>query len=231
MSEIKKLLPLQELDCQLRDMRKELEDIPAHKEEEQSRLEEHKRNLAEAEEAMKVEEAKIKELELEVQSCKGQIDKYRQQQMVLKSNKEFKAMEVEIANVQGRIREHEDQELVLMEGVEKARAHVVERRKELQAEEEAVGLDVAELDQRMARIQEEVNALEARRGDVMAEVPADMLSRYELILSRRDRALVPVQDGVCGGCHMKLPPSVNQNILRQEDMVTCDHCGRLLYIA
>ncbi len=72
-------------------------------------------------------------------------------------------MEVEIANVQGRIREHEDQELVLMEGVEKARAHVVERRKELQAEEEAVGLDVAELDQRMARIQEEVNALEAER--------------------------------------------------------------------
>jgi len=230
-SEIKKLLPLQELDCQLRDMKRELEDIPARKEEEQSRLQEHKGNLAEAEEAMKLEQAKIKELELEVQSCKDQIDKYRQQQMVLKSNKEFKAMETEIANVLAKIREHEDQELVLMEDVESARVNVAERRKELEAEEEAVNMDVAELDKRIAGIEEDVASLEARRSEVLAEVPEDMLSRYERIQSRRDRALVPVEGGICGGCHMKLPPSVNQNILKQEDMVSCDHCGRLLYIS
>ncbi len=230
MSEIKKLLPLQELDCQLRDMKREIEDIPARKEEEQSRLEEHKANLAKAEEAMKLEQAKIKELELEVQSCKEQIEKYRQQQMVLKSNKEFKAMEIEIANVQSKIREHEDEELVLMEDVEKARVHVTERRKELEAEEEAVNMDVVELDKRMAGIEEEITSLEARRGEVVGDVPGDMLSRYEMIQARRDRALVPVEGGICGGCHMKLPPSVNQNILKQEDMVSCDHCGRLLYI-
>ncbi len=230
MSDIKTLLPLQELDCQLRDMKRELEDIPARKEEEQSRLQEHKENLAEAEEAMKAEQAKIKELELEVQSCKGQIEKYRQQQMVLKSNKEFKAMETEVANVQAKIRQHEDKELVLMEDVENARTNVAERRKELGAEEEAVQLDVADLDKRMAGIEEEIASLEARRAEALTEVPADMLSRYERILARRDRALVPVEGGICGGCHMKLPPSVSQNILKQEDMVSCDHCGRLLYI-
>ena len=211
-------------------MKRELEDIPARKEEEQSRLQEHKANLEEAEEAMKLEQAKIKELELEVQSCKDQIDKYRQQQMVLKSNKEFRAMELEIANVQGKIREHEDQELVLMEDVEKARVNVAERRKDLDAEEEAVNLDVAELDQRVAGIEEEVASLDTRRIELLADVPEEMLSQYERILTRRDRALVPVENGICGGCHMKLPPSVNQNILKQENMVSCDHCGRLLYI-
>jgi hypothetical protein len=229
-SEIKKLLPLQDLDCQLRDMKRELEDIPARKEEEQSRLQEHKANLAAAEEAMKGEQAKIKELELEVQSCKEQIDKYRQQQMVLKSNKEFRAMEIEIANVLSKIREHEDQELVLMEDVEKARVNVDERRKELAAEEEAVNLDVADLDERMAGIEAEVSAMDTRRGEVLADVPEEMLARYERILARRDRALVPVEGGICSGCHMKLPPSVAQNILKQEDLVSCDHCGRLLYI-
>ncbi len=230
-SEIKKLLPLQELDCQLRTMRRELEDIPARKEEEQSRLQEHKANLAEAEAAMKLEQAKIKELDLEVQSCKDQIAKYRQQQMVLKSNKEFKAMESEIANVQVKIRGHEDQELVLMEDVENARVNVTERCKELAAEEEAVNLDVAELDKRVAGIEVEITTMEAKRGEVVAEVPEEVLSRYERIFSRRDRALVPVEGGICGGCHMKLPPSVSQNILKQENMVSCDHCGRLLYIA
>ncbi len=230
MSDIKKLLPLQDLDCQLREMKRELEDIPARKEEEQSRLQEHKANLAEAEDAMKAEQARIKELELEVQSCKEQINKYRQQQMVLKSNKEFRAMEIEIANVQSKIREHEDQELVLMEDVEKARVNVEARRRELAAEEEAVNLDVVDLDKRMVCIEEEVASLEARRGEVLAEVPEDMLTRYERILTRRDRAVVPVENGICGGCHMKLPPSVVQNILKHEDLVACDHCGRLLYI-
>ena len=231
MSEIKKLLPLQDLDCQLRDMKRELEDIPARKEEEQTRLQEHKGNLAEAEEAMKTEQARIKELELEVQSCRDQIDKYRQQQMVLKSNKEFKAMEIEIGNVLGKIRVHEDQELVLMEDVEAARSNVAERRKELEAEEEAVNLDVAELDTRMGGIDAEISSLEARRSELVGDIPEDMLARYERILERRDRALVPVEGGICGGCHMRLPPSVAQNILKNEDLVSCDHCGRLLYIA
>lgn len=230
MSDIKNLLPLQELDCQLRDIKKELEDIPARKEEEQSRLQEHKDNLAEAEEAMKAEQAKIKELEIEVQSCKNQIEKYRQQQMTLKSNKEFQAMEGEIANVEARIREHEDSELVMMEDIEKARTNVASRRKDLEAEEEAVNQDVAELDRRMAGIEEQLAGLEARRTELLQNVPEDMLARYERILMRRDCALVPVNAGICSGCHMKLPPSVNQNIMKREDMVACDHCGRLLYI-
>ena len=231
MSEIKDLLPLQDLDCQLRDMKRELEDIPARKKEEQTRLQEHKDNLGKAEDAMKAEKARIKELELEVQSCRDQIDKYRKQQMVLKSNKEFKAMEVEIANVLGKIRAHEDQELVLMEDVEAARSNVAERRKELEAEEEAVNLDVAELDTRMSGIDTEVSSLEARRSELLGDIPEDMLARYERILQRRDRALVPVEGGICGGCHMRLPPSVAQNILKKQDLVSCDHCGRLLYIA
>jgi predicted nucleic acid-binding Zn-ribbon protein len=230
-SDIKKLLPLQDLDCRLRGLKRELEDIPKRKEEEQARLAEHKANLAAAEEAMKHEQARIRELEIEAQSCRDKITKYRQQQMVLKSNKEFQAMETEIASVLAAIRGHEDKELVLMEDVEAARGNVAERRKELKAEEEAVGLDVAELDVRLKALEAEIASLEPGRAAVRDDVPKEMLARYERILQRRDRAVVPVEGGICGGCHMKLPPSVNQNILKQEALVACDHCGRLLYLA
>jgi len=230
-SDIKKLLPLQDLDCQLRDMKRELEDIPARKEEEQTRLADHKANLQVAEDDLKAKQAEIKEQELEVQACRDKISKYRQQQLVLKSNKEFKAMEHEIDSVLAQIREHEDKELVVMERVETARAGVAERRKELEAEQEAVDLDVADLDKRMAGMAEEIAALESKRGEMLPDVPEETLLRYERILARRDRALVPVESGICGGCHMKLPPSVAQNILKEEFLVACDHCGRLLYMS
>jgi uncharacterized protein len=55
------------------------------------------------------------------------------------------------------------------------------------------------------------------------------LQAYERIFTRKDAALVPVEDGVCGGCHMTLPPSVVHQARRRNAAVACVYCGRLLY--
>jgi predicted nucleic acid-binding Zn-ribbon protein len=228
-SEIDRLLAVQDLDCRLRDLRREMADIPARQQEERSRLAEHEANVAEAEQALKAEQANIKQLEVEIESRREKIAKLRQQQMQLKSNDEFRAMEHQIASVGKEIGELEDSELVLMESVEGARGVVAERRRELGAEAAAVEEDVDLLNQRLAAIREEAAGLEQQRAGAVDGIDAEWLTRYERILERRDRAIVALEGGVCGGCHMKLPPSVLQNVKRSEGMVACEHCGRLLY--
>jgi uncharacterized protein len=41
--------------------------------------------------------------------------------------------------------------------------------------------------------------------------------------------VVGVQHGVCGGCHMRLPPQLVVQCQACKELVTCSNCGRILY--
>jgi predicted nucleic acid-binding Zn-ribbon protein len=79
-------------------------------------------------------------------------------------------------------------------------------------------------------MKEEIEKLKAERVTLAASVDESYLSRYERIMRhRQDVAVVPVQHGNCGGCHLQLPPQVAHQAKRSEEMVTCEQCGRILY--
>ncbi len=46
---------------------------------------------------------------------------------------------------------------------------------------------------------------------------------------KRGYAVAPVVKGVCQGCHMALPPQLNNILARMESLETCPRCGRLVY--
>jgi uncharacterized protein len=226
---IAKLLTVQEQDCRIRGMERELRDIPDRKKTELTRLDEHKNALAEAEQALKNKQAEIKKFELETQAMQEKIVKFRQQQGELKTNKEFKAMEDEIKGVQREISKLEDKELVHMEELEAAKGEVESRKAALIEEESAVNLDLKTLEGRAAVIQGMISEAKSSRAAEVKDIPRDWLSNYERVFSRKDDALVVIEDGICGGCHMKLPPSIINETKKVDAMVTCSNCGRMLH--
>ena len=61
-------------------------------------------------------------------------------------------------------------------------------------------------------------------------MPEDVLSRYRRILkSKKDVAVVPINHGACGGCHMKLTSQTVLTARAAENLVACENCGRLVY--
>ncbi len=229
MSVIDNLLAVQERDIRIRQIRKELKDIPQRQQAEKTRLAQHQEALASAEGSLKKLLADVKQLELEIDTHRQRINKLRQQQMDLKTNKEFKTMEGEIKVVAEEIAAVEDRELVLMESLETAKQDVDSRKRDMAEEQVAVDADVKQLDARAVRLQAELRDEESARSAVAREVAPEWLTRYESVITRRESALVVVENGVCGGCHMKLPPSTVHGARKRLHMVTCDYCGRLLY--
>ena len=118
-----------------------------------------------------------------------------------------------------------------MDEIEKAKGDVTAKEKDLQKEEGVVHADIKVLDERMARIAEELKGIQGLRSTAAQDLDARWLKQYNRIFAAKDRALVPLEEGICGGCHMKLPPAVVHAARKQTDMVTCDYCGRLLYLA
>lgn len=226
---VAKLLVVQEHDSRIREINKELQDIPARKEEEEAKLAGHKELLAQIQEDLKAKQAEVKKLELETEARREKIAKLRQQQLELKTNKEFKAMEAEIKVIEDEISDLEEQELGELEEIEKARAEAEENKKKLLEEETAVQSDLRALNERVSSIEVELKEVQAARDSAASEVDPEWLRMYEPIFKRKGKGLVPVEGEVCGGCHMQLPPYILHDRKKEAVMVTCDHCGRLLY--
>jgi len=226
---IERLLIVQERDTRIARLEREIKDIPARKKQEESRLKEHQDAVAKAQTELTAKRAEIKELELESVSRQEKIAKLRQQQLEIKTNKEFKAMEAEIKGVETELTKLEDQELVLMEDAETGKRVLTEKKKALQEEEEAVLTHARTLDERAAEIEVELKSLQERREAAAAEVDPQYLASYEKVHGSKHNALVALEEGVCRGCHMQVPPYVVHESKGRNSVVYCSHCGRLLY--
>ena len=230
MTTIEKLLVVQDRDRRIRQLSRESEDIPARRKLSEERLREHKEALAAAQELLKKNAAAIKGVELEIDTCKQRILKLREQQASIKTNEQYRAMNNEVAGVEKQIREFEDREMVLMEETEGLRANVSRMEQRLKQEDEIVNSDRVQLEERLGALQAEIAKHKQDRTGLIADIDPDWLSRYDRTFKHHpDFALVPVDQAACGGCHMKLPPQVVQNVKRNQAMVCCSFCGRILY--
>jgi len=162
---IEKLLIVQEKDCRIRQMEKELKDIPTRKKEELARLDGHKKAVDAAREQAKAKQLGLKKLEGEADGKRDKITKLRQQQMELKTNKEFKAMEDEIKGVSVDISKIEDQEIVILEEQEKAKQGIAQAEAALKQEDATAEADIKALDTRASAIERELADMKATRGE------------------------------------------------------------------
>ena len=227
---IERLLAVQEQDLMILRIETELEDIPARKAREQERLQGHKSALQEAEAGVQASQAELRQHELEVQAKKEQIAKLRTQQMSLKTNKEFKAMSDEIEGLERSIRRDEDQEISIMEKIEAAKEVMAGQKSSLDDEQKEVDEDIKVFDTRAAELQQELQDLRAKRETLLDGIDPAWLQRYDAILQRRrGAAIVSCANGVCGGCHMAVPPYQQHEARKQIEMVVCGYCGRMLY--
>ncbi len=63
------------------------------------------------------------------------------------------------------------------------------------------------------------------------KIPPQVLGHYERLRARGKKGVALVQNGVCTGCHMRLPTGVVATLYQEKDIQLCDNCGRYLKLA
>ena len=227
---IEKLLILQDRDRKIRRVRGELAHIEPERQSLKLKAGGAQANLETAKTRVKQLESNRKELELEVEAKKQMIERYANQQLQTRKNEEYRALTHEIDTCKAAIAKIEDQEIELMEQGEAGQKEVV---RATQASNEARKLaedQIGQLNKREENLKAELAELETNREELASAVDEMARGRYErLVRSKGENVVVGVQHGVCGGCHMKLPPQLLVSCQACKELVTCINCGRILY--
>ncbi len=227
---IEKLLILQDRDRKIRRLQGEL----AHVEPERQALRLKAGNVAgrleTARQHAKQIESDRKRLDLEVQIKKEAIERYALQQFQTRKNEEYRALAHEIETCKADIFKIEDQELDLMEQAEQTQKEIAQLTREADEAGKLLEEQVAKLGAREANLHKELAELQSNREELAGAVDPGARARYErLVKSKGENVVVGVDNGVCGGCHMKLPAQVLVHCQQQQELVSCSNCGRILY--
>jgi predicted nucleic acid-binding Zn-ribbon protein len=227
------LLDLQEIDDRIRKFQQEIHDIPQRKAQEQERLGGAREALARAQPELKNAQLRVNEAELEVKARRDKIQSLKQNQVLLKTNREFQLFNLEIARIEGEIDSYEARQLAAMDDVIPVKHRVAEAETKLEDEQAVVAGYSAELDGRLAAVQAELTAAEAERAEAAKKVSPQFMLYYERLRAKRWPVVVGLDpdDCVCDGCHLKQPPSVGQMVRRNQGIVACQMCGRVLDMA
>jgi hypothetical protein len=227
---IEKLLILQDRDRKIRRVNAELAHLEPERQTLKAKSATAQAQLENAKLRIMQIESSRKDMELEVEAKKQMIVRYANQQFQTRKNEEYRALAHEIDTCKDAIIKIEDQEIELMEQAEAGQKEV---QRATQADNDARKLmneQVAQLDAREQNLQKELAELETNREALASAVDESARSRYErLVRSKGENVVVGVQHGVCGGCHMKLPPQLLVTCQGEKELVSCSNCGRILY--
>lgn len=224
------LLDLQKKDLTLLQLKKEAANLPKRKEEVAAvaaQAREREENAHRLETDIR---AAIDRIELEAQTGREQVGKYKTQQMQAKSNEQYKTFASEIATAEARVLEIEERELEQMEALDAAKSELEAAAEARTRAEEQAAEKIKELDERLDTIRTTFAELKAERERLAARVEDETLTRYMTLLGKKQQAvLVPIQKGCCGACHMKLSPQILHDAHSGSKWTTCSFCGVLLY--
>jgi predicted nucleic acid-binding Zn-ribbon protein len=227
---IEKLLILQDRDQKISVTRAQFAAVNPERTSLQAKASSTQAGLDAAKLRVKQIETEKKQLELEVEGKKSLIEKYANQQLQTRKNEEYKALAHEIDGCKAEITKIEDKEIELMEQTEAALKQVAAAAKEAAAAKQLVDDKISDLNEREQNLKKELAELEANRQELAAAVDEVARSRYDRLLkSKGGRVVVGIQNGVCGGCHMKLQQQLVVTCQAQKEVVTCSNCGRILY--
>ncbi len=227
---VEKLLLVQDRDRRIAQLKMERMRIPEQVAAAEQRLKAEAGRLEGLRDEAKHIEAERKKWEIDAESKRAQIAKYRTQLSQIKSNTEYQALLKEIAKVEQEIDEIETHELEVMEKGDQLQPSVKTEQVTLKEITAKVEVERADLQKRIAIIDQELEQVVAERQQLVQEIDPGALNRYErLMRSKSDFAIVPIRNGNCGGCHLNIPPQLVHNAKHGTELTSCDYCGRILY--
>jgi predicted nucleic acid-binding Zn-ribbon protein len=230
MDDLKALLELQEIDEEIRELEGICSAIPVEIEDQRIKLEKFSKACDESENALRELRIREDKIELDIEEQREQIVRFEHQQSETKSNAIYSALNKKIEDATKRIDQLMEQGLELIDKIDSQKNEVDLQRKECERHEREFKTHEAELLEQKGDTENSLKDLREKRVLSANQVPGDLLKRYQRIKDNKaGLAVVPMKDNACSGCFGTIPIQKVNEIKHNDELKSCDNCGRIIY--
>ena len=157
-------------------------------------------------------------------------NKYNDQLMQVKTNDEFRAMQHQIEAAAADVGQYEEKILINMMEADEINATIKKAEAALKAAQAKVSAERAAIEQDVKQQQVALaESIAARARLVAAMDNKGVVETFERIAKVRGTAVARAEGERCTVCQVRLRPAVFVNVLKNDQIVQCDSCQRILF--
>jgi predicted nucleic acid-binding Zn-ribbon protein len=149
----------------------------------------------------------------------------------VKNEKELESLKIE-DNVRKEQITYANEEIARYEGLLQSKGEELEEKKEkLKTVSDEVDVAKAEMEKRLEAVTKNRENIYIDRENLVNSMDKKIYSFYGKIRRwAKDTTVVPVKNGACYGCFIKLSDQNYLEVMKGDEIITCPNCGRLLYL-
>lgn len=230
LKQIEQLVDLQKIDDAIHTVKTELKKAPQELEALEQRFAtvDEQRNKV-LDKLTHIQEQQ-KRLNIEIDDDSVRIKKSKSKLMQVGNTREYHAMMREMDSMEKLNRTREEEKLALLEELQLQTDNMAEIDLTYTAIKAELEVKQEGLQERVDIANAKLAELEKVRTGAAAGVPAPVFTRYEFIRRRLEHpVIVPVDAGICSGCHIAIPPQAFIELQRGKQILSCPNCQRLIY--
>ncbi|MDY0263830.1 MAG: hypothetical protein EOM49_08905 [Epsilonproteobacteria bacterium] len=179
-----------------------------------------------------IADAKLKKAknEAHLAELSAKLKDFTKKSALVKTAKEIKALQLEeeIAKEQC---DFANEEIARLEKIIDLKQNSISALQEKIAQAAAEAEKIKEtIDSQIQAIEEERKNVYKAKDELVSDMSHKILTFYQKIRKwAGNSTVVPVKKQACYGCFMRINDKTYASVLKQDDIVTCPHCGRILY--
>jgi predicted nucleic acid-binding Zn-ribbon protein len=228
-----KLLAVQDIDIKMGKTDAQLALVPSKQAEADQLFEAENQTLEKAKLCLKEAEVAGKKLENEIVTQQEKKRNFQSKTILIKSNEEYRAALLQIEMCDQVIKNLEDQQLEKMFEIDALKEEVANQQKEVELAKKRAQSVKEEYEVLKENCEKQLVQLKSEREQAAAEVDPELLRHYTHLRSGRNQnpthaCLVPIIDGACGRCRMRMTAQTCQDTINGKT-VFCPSCAAMIY--
>ena len=232
-AELEKLIDLQKTDTNIRRLKKSIETAEERRAGIEQEFEQHAFSIREIQGNRDSLNSGRADLEKQIAENKTYLERAERNLKHAQNQKEYETAMRETDAIQKQIAAFEAQIIEKMTALEEVEKELESRADEINSLDAKRNEALAEFDAQIAAERAELDEELKRRNEVFVTLPTQLASVYNRLAQRsRDGiAVAEVVNGSCSACFMSLRPQMQVEVKRGDQIITCESCTRILYIA
>lgn len=230
LNKIQQLIELQKIDDEIFEVKSLAENAPrevASLQEKFSEVELHRTQILDKLDHLEEQKKRVMN---EMEEDSSRIKKSRNKLMQVANPREYQAMLREMDSMEKMSRNREEEKLALLETLQLRTNELNDIDKEYTSLKNELTSKRDRLDETLREASEKLAVLAKKREAASSQIPEKVLQRYEFIRKRLDHpVIVDVEDGVCSGCNIAVPPQVFIDLQSSEQILNCPNCQRIVF--
>jgi len=228
--QLEQLIKLQQIDSKILHLSRTLMKFPARIAASEAPLRESETFLNNVKQKLASLDKKKRDKERELDDAGEKIRKLKARTSDIKTNKEYQALLKEIESVEKERSSIEDEILIVMEEIDTSSKRITAEEAKFKAEKEKIDALRKRLESEKAEVEKELLSVRETREGIAGSIDKEAYDLYVSLIGPCNGLVVTeVKGEICQGCNMNIPPQLFVEIKKNEEIITCPQCRRILF--